>query len=76
MRAAGAWWSKRASYSPFIYALDQRNIAITGGGILDGQANAEHWWPWGGKRGAKPDDPNQRKARAAPTQLMYPPTVL
>ncbi len=53
------------NYSPFIYALDQRNIAITGGGILDGQANGEHWWPWGGKRGAKPDDPNQRKARAA-----------
>jgi polygalacturonase len=53
------------NYSPFVYALDQQNIAITGGGTLDGQANAENWWPWGGKRGAKPDDPNQRKARAA-----------
>ena len=53
------------NYSPFIYALDQQNIAITGGGTLDGQANAENWWPWGGKRGSKPDDPNQRKARAA-----------
>ena len=28
------------NYSPFIYALDQQNIAITGGGTLDGQANA------------------------------------
>jgi polygalacturonase len=53
------------NYSPFVYALDQQNIAITGGGTLDGQANAETWWPWGGKRGAKPDDPNQRKARTA-----------
>jgi polygalacturonase len=53
------------NYSPFIYALDQQNIAITGGGTLDGQANAENWWPWGGKRGSKPDEPNQRKARAA-----------
>ena len=53
------------NYSPFIYAFDQQNIAITGGGTLDGQASAENWWPWGGKRGAKPDDPNQRKARAA-----------
>jgi polygalacturonase len=53
------------NYSPFVYALDQQNIAITGGGTLDGQANAQNWWPWGGKRGAKPDDPNQRKARAA-----------
>ena len=53
------------NYSPFIYAFNQQNIAITGGGTLDGQASGEHWWPWAGKRGAKPDDPNQRKARAA-----------
>jgi polygalacturonase len=53
------------NYSRFIYALDQQNIAITGGGTLDGQASGEHWWPWAGKRGAKPEDPNQRKARAA-----------
>jgi len=57
------------NYSPFVYALDQQNIAITGGGTLDGQANAETWWPWAGKRGAKPDDPNQRKARAALVEM-------
>jgi polygalacturonase len=51
------------NYSPFVYALDQQNIAITGGGTLDGQANAEHWWPWARKRG--PDNQNQPKARAA-----------
>ena len=32
--------------SPFIYAFDVDNIAITGGGTLDGQADAEHWWNW------------------------------
>ena len=53
------------NYSPFIYAFDQQNIAITGGGTLDGQASGENWWPWAGKRGAKPGDPNQRKAREA-----------
>jgi polygalacturonase len=53
------------NYSPFIYAFDQQNIGITGGGTLDGQASPENWWPWAGKRGAKPDDPNQRKARMA-----------
>ena len=37
------------NFSPFVYALDQQNIAITGGGTLDGQANCEHWWPWSGK---------------------------
>jgi lysophospholipase L1-like esterase len=34
------------NYSPFIYAYEQSDIAITGTGTLDGQADAEHWWPW------------------------------
>ncbi|MCG5217940.1 glycoside hydrolase family 28 protein [Streptosporangium sp. KLBMP 9127] len=34
------------SYSPFIYARGCRNIAITGRGVIDGQADAEHWWNW------------------------------
>ncbi|MEO8595311.1 MAG: glycoside hydrolase family 28 protein [Candidatus Solibacter sp.] len=57
------------NYSPFIYALDQQNIAITGGGTLDGQASERNWWPWAGKRGAAPDEPNQRKARALLMEL-------
>ncbi len=39
------------NYSPFVYALDARNIAITGAGVLDGQADEAHWWNW---RGAAP----------------------
>lgn len=31
-------------YSPLIYARDCENVAITGGGTLDGQGAA--WWPW------------------------------
>lgn len=38
------------NYSPFIYALDQTNVAITGSGMLDGQADAEHWWSFRGTR--------------------------
>jgi polygalacturonase len=34
------------NYSPFIYAFEQHNIAITGKGTLDGQSDLEHWWPW------------------------------
>lgn len=34
------------NFSPFIYALEQENIAITGQGTLDGNADAEHWWNW------------------------------
>jgi polygalacturonase len=34
------------NYSPFIYAFDEQDIAITGSGTLDGQADATHWWDW------------------------------
>ena len=32
------------NYSPLIYARDCENVAVTGGGKLDGQGAA--WWPW------------------------------
>jgi polygalacturonase len=34
------------NYSPLIYAFQQTNIAITGGGRLDGQASATSWYAW------------------------------
>ncbi|MCW1306136.1 MAG: glycoside hydrolase family 28 protein [Candidatus Parvarchaeota archaeon] len=53
------------NYSPLIYAYDQENIAITGEGTLDGQANNEQWWPWKGKKefGWKEGQPNQEIGR-------------
>ncbi|WP_017730475.1 glycoside hydrolase family 28 protein [Nafulsella turpanensis] len=49
------------NYSPLIYAFEQENIAITGKGTLDGQANETNWWPWKGKKeyGWKEGMPNQ-----------------
>jgi polygalacturonase len=49
------------NYSPLIYAYKEHNIAITGNGVLDGQATNENWWPWKGKTeyGWKPGTPNQ-----------------
>jgi polygalacturonase len=38
------------NYSPLIYALGQKNIAVTGAGTLDGQADASNWLAW--KKGA------------------------
>jgi polygalacturonase len=35
--------------SPLIYAWEQENIAITGGGTLDGQAGTDAWWPLTGR---------------------------
>jgi len=34
------------NYSPFIYAYEQEDIAISGPGTLDGQASASEWWNW------------------------------
>jgi len=53
------------SYSSFIYAFEQENIAVTGAGILDGQASNEHWWPWTGSPffGGNREKPNQMAAR-------------
>ena len=55
------------NYSPFIYAFEQTNIAVTGEGTLDGQSGNDSWWPWNGRAnyGWKQGDPNQRADRAA-----------
>jgi polygalacturonase len=56
-------------YSPFIYAFEQENIAITGEGTLDGQASPNHWWPWKGawktyqEWGKRPDQQKAARGR-------------
>lgn len=54
------------NYSPFIYAFEETNVAITGEGVIDGNADCEHWWPWKGRTqcGWKKGDPDQSRARA------------
>lgn len=34
------------NYSALLYAYGEKNIAITGKGVLDGQASYENWWAW------------------------------
>ena len=56
--------------SPLVYAYQQHNIALTGKGTLDGQANQNVWWPWKGgiwqstSPWAAGGSGNQEKARA------------
>lgn len=38
--------SKCYNWSPLIYAYQQKNIAVTGKGTLDGQADKDNWWNW------------------------------
>lgn len=51
--------------SPFIYAWEAENIAITGRGTLDGQADPEHWWHW-----RLPSPGNPGRDRAARNRLI------
>jgi polygalacturonase len=50
------------NYSPLIYAFKQKNIAVTGEGVLDGQGSVDNWWRWKGGKDAT--TPNQKEARA------------
>lgn len=56
-------------YSPLVYAYQQENIALTGKGTLNGQADENTWWPWkggkwkSGKNWGKDGVPTQDAAR-------------
>lgn len=53
------------NYSPLIYAFEQENVAVTGSGTLDGNANEQYWWPWKGREeyGWRQGEPEQSAAR-------------
>lgn len=53
------------NYRALIYAIDAQNIAVSGQGCLDGQADEDTWWPW--KTGANGSGVMQDSAR---NQLM------
>ena len=38
------------NYSPLIYAFGQKNVAVTGQGTLDGQAEESNWLAWKGQK--------------------------
>jgi polygalacturonase len=53
------------NYRPLVRAYGRRNVAITGSGTIDGQADNAHWWPWRGKAefGWVSGQPNEFPAR-------------
>jgi polygalacturonase len=57
--------------SPFIYAYEQTNIAITGEGTLDGQGKS-FFWKWHGnpRYGGNPDVLSQKETRARLYEMM------
>ncbi|NRD21813.1 glycoside hydrolase family 28 protein [Winogradskyella litoriviva] len=61
------------NYSPLIYAYQANNIAVTGDGVLNGQASNENWWPWsmGNKYGWKEGMPSQRDSLNLPRLMKF-----
>lgn len=61
------------NYSSFIYAYGEENIAITGNGTLDGNANNDYWWWWCGakKFGWKEGMGKQTLARNTLHEMMH-----
>lgn len=56
------------NYSPFIYAYQKENIAITGEGTFDGQASKEKYWlPW--KNGSLNPKESQSEAKKKIRQM-------
>ena len=55
------------NYSAQVYADGQENIALTGSGTLEGNADCSHWWPWKGRAncGWSEGQANQDPARNA-----------
>jgi polygalacturonase len=55
------------NYSPFVYAEGREDVAVTGEGVLDGQADSTSWWPWcgGSDHGWRPGGPSQNADRNA-----------
>ena len=56
------------NYSPLIYAYKEKNIAVTGKGTFNGQADKSNWWPWCGaeRYGHKEGEPQQRDEQNLP----------
>lgn len=61
------------NYSSLIYAYGEENIAVSGKGTLDGNANNENWWNWNGSKkfGWNEGMPKQTPAREALHEMMH-----
>jgi polygalacturonase len=59
------------NYSPLIYAHNKKNIAVSGKGILNGQASNENWWTWKGS-----DDYGWEKGMASQLDSLNLPRIM
>ncbi|WP_037303291.1 glycoside hydrolase family 28 protein [Amycolatopsis orientalis] len=56
------------NYSPFVYARGQTNLALTGAGTIDGNAQAGPWFDYDGRRGPDWDRLQQMAVDGVPVE--------
>ncbi len=54
------------NFSPLVYAFECEDVAVTGAGTLDGQADEQHWWPWKGVTSGRRSDVTRNVDPPAP----------
>ncbi|WP_313442941.1 glycoside hydrolase family 28 protein [Novosphingobium sp.] len=58
-------------YHPLIYAFEEEDIALTGGGIIDGSADDRTWWPWKGPWADRYSDTPEKERQAADRARLF-----
>lgn len=58
-------------YQPLIYAFEEEDIALTGGGVIDGSADDRTWWPWKGPWAGRYDDTPEKERQAADRARLF-----
>lgn len=59
------------SYQPLIYAFEEEDVAVTGGGVIDGSADDHHWWPWKGPWADRYRDTPEKERQAADRARLF-----
>lgn len=58
-------------YHPLIYAFEEEDIALTGGGVIDGSADDRTWWPWKGPWANRYRETPERERQAADRARLF-----
>jgi polygalacturonase len=56
------------NYHPLIWAHDATNVAITGGGTIDGNATSNDWYAWAGKQNTDQTNLRTQNANGVPIE--------
>lgn len=58
-------------YQPLIYAFEEEDVALTGGGVIDGSADDRTWWPWKGPWADRYRDTPEQERQAADRARLF-----